>query len=186
MMDDIPQKQEFDKAMNKVGLGCGIDGIPSSIIQLLPRNLLDLIFKLCHNTFTGNYPVLWKKQLLNAIPKEGHTPNIPKLRGISLAPVLARVYDCILHSRFQQWYVPNKEHAGFRAGQGGFFQIVIVVLLIHHIKENNLNLIIGFLDYEKAFAYTNRECIIKKFITRGCDSRFTKAVANMYNLYSRH
>ena len=74
-MDDIPQKQEFDKAMNKVGLGCGIDGIPSSIIQLLPRNLLDLIFKLCHNTFTGNYPVLWKKQLLNAIPKEGHTPE---------------------------------------------------------------------------------------------------------------
>ena len=113
-------------------------------------------------------------------------PNIPKLRGISLALVLARVYDCILHSRFQQWYVPNKEQVGFRAGQGGFFQIVIVVLLIHHIKENNLNLIIGFLDYEKAFAYTNRECIIKKLITRGCGSRFTKAVANMYNLYSRH
>ena len=75
LMDDIPQKAELYKALKKVGKGCGIDGIPSAVIRLLPHNILDNILTLLQNSFTGDYPTMWEKQILNALPKDGHTPK---------------------------------------------------------------------------------------------------------------
>ena len=57
----------------------------------------------------------------------------------------------------------------------------ILVLFIHHAKEKKLNLIIGFMDFEKAFDYANRAEIISKLIEKGCGKLFTNAVAKMYN-----
>ena len=37
-----------------------------------------------------------------------------------------------------------------------------------------------FIDYEKAFDYANRACIMKKLVEKRCGSRFTKAVAKMF------
>ena len=180
LLDEIPHKDELTAAVKRIGKGCGLDGIPSDVIRLLPQSLLDIILMLLQNTFTGKYPTEWKKQILNALPKDGHTIKTPKLRGISIAPILARLYDCILDARFQKWYIPNREQAGFRPGQGCLFQIFILVLSIHHAKQNKLNLIIGFMDYEKAFDYANRAEIISKLIEKGCGKRFTEAVAKMY------
>ena len=105
----------------------------------------------------------------------------PKLRGIAIAPILGRLYDRILDARFQKWYTPNLEQVGFRLGQGCLFQIFVLVLSIHHAKEKKLNLIIGFMHYEKAFDYANRAEIISKLIKKGCDKQFTNAAAKMFN-----
>ena len=44
-----------------------------------------------------------------------------------------------------------------------------------------LNLLILFMDYEKAFDYANRAKIVSKLIEKGCGAQFTKAVAKMYD-----
>ena len=139
ILDDTPQEEGFERATKKIGKGCGLDGIPAPVIRLLPPNLKYDIFTLIKNTFIGTYPEMWQNQILYALPKEGHNPKSPKLRGISIAPIFARIYDCILNKRFQQCYTPNREQAGFRSGQGCLLQIFIIVLLIHHSKEKMLN-----------------------------------------------
>ena len=101
--------------------------------------------------------------------------------SIALSQIFPRIYDCILDSRFNQWYNPNREQAGFRKGQGCLLQIFAIVLLIHNSKEINHNLIVGFLDYEKAFDFTNRAKIISKLMQKGCGKRFTTAITNMYD-----
>ena len=39
----------------------------------------------------GSYPKLWEKQVLIAIPKTGHTSKEPKLRGVAIDPLFARI-----------------------------------------------------------------------------------------------
>ena len=62
--------------------------------------------------FCGAYPEEWKKQLLHALAKEGHTINNPKLRGTAIATFLCKLYDRILNQRFISWYVPNLGASG--------------------------------------------------------------------------
>lgn len=181
ILDDTPTKEELDLALKKLGSGCGLDGIPADVMRLMPPSIKDNIQTLIENTFMGDYPEMWKNQILNALPKDGHTSETPKLRGISIAPILARLYDCILARRFKLWYTPNREQAGFRSGQGCLLQIFILVLLIHHIDEKSLNLIILFMDYEKAFDFANRYELISKLMEKGCGAQFVKALAKMYS-----
>ena len=46
--------------------------------------------------------------------------------------------------------------------------------------EYNLNFIVLFMDYEKAFDYANRYELIKKLMSKQCGSKFTNAIAKMY------
>ena len=77
--------------------------------------------------------------------------------------------------------MPNMEQAGFRSGQGCLFQIYVLFLLIDYAKQHERNLMIGFMDYEKAFDYANRASIISELMANGCGKRFTCAIAKMWN-----
>ena len=125
-------------------------------------------------------PDRWQHQLLLALPKKGHKIREPKLRGIGIGPVLNRLYDIILNNRFLAWYKPNREQAGFRENQGCLLQIFILYLLMDYSVINRNNLYIAFLDYEKAFDFVDRCQLIKYMVEKNIDSRYAKAVFNMY------
>ena len=180
VLDCIPQGIELEYALNKIRKGTGLDGIPAPVVKLKPQCILNNILSLLQRCFVGSYPKSWEKQILNAIPKSGHSPESPKLRGVAVAPMFARLYDCILGRRVCEWYTPNREQAGFRNGQGCSLQLFSVILLIHYSKKEKKNFIVGFLDYEKAFDYANRANLVSKLIDKGCGQMFTKAVAKMY------
>ena len=67
-----------------------------------------------------------------------------------------------------------------RKGQGCLFQIFILTLLIYFSKENDKNLFVAFMDYQKALDFANRRNIISDLMKKGCGSQLTKAIANMY------
>ena len=131
ILDDILHRSELEYAIKHIGKGCGMDGITASVIRLIP--LLNNVLKLLQKTFIGNYSKSWEEQILNALPKEGHTSKTPKLCGIAISQIFPRIYDCILDSRFNQWYNPNREQ-----GQGCLLQIFAIVLLIHNSKEKKI------------------------------------------------
>ena len=87
ILDDILQRSELEYAIKHIGKCCGMDGIPASVIRLLPLNMLNNVLKLLQKTFIGNYPKSWEEQILNALPKEGHTSKTPKLRGICIEQI---------------------------------------------------------------------------------------------------
>ena len=179
-LDDPLKFEELMKAVGKVGTGCGLDGLRSDIIRMLPPSLLQCIHSIFQRVFVGDYPKQWEVQILNAIAKDGHTSRDPKLRGIGIAEVLARVYDIILDERFRNWYTPNKEQAGGRSEQGCPLPLFSIFLLLHYAVQNSRELCVGFMDYEKAFDYTNRAKIVLKLMDRGCGRVFTEAISKMF------
>ena len=180
-LDKEPQRSELDLAIGTIGKGVALDGLPGDVIKMLPPEVVDIISVLMKKVFLGQYPKEWEKQILHVLPKPGHTVKSPKLHGISVAPVFARLYDGIMQNRFSNWYVPNREQAGFRSGQGCLLQIFVVFLLIDYAKEKKRNLLIGFMDYAKAFDYANRAHIITDLMKNGCGKRFLQAITKMFN-----
>ena len=94
---------EYDELLlgvkNVGSTGCGLDGIRSDIIRMIPPSYLRCILTLMNRVFTGAYPKQWEIQVLNAIAKDGHSPRNPKLRGIGIAVIMARIYDIMLDER---------------------------------------------------------------------------------------
>ena len=95
-----------------------------------------------------------------------------------MAPLFGRIYDCILDRRFAEWHTPNIEQAGFRKGEVVYCSYSR--LLIHFSKKIKKDLIVGYLDYEKAFDYANRANIVLTLMSKGCGQTFTSAVAKMF------
>ena len=180
-LDDTITMSELTSAVKKVGSGCGLDGIRADIIRMMPPGLLNCLLELLKRVFGGEYPKQWEIQVLNAVAKDGHSSKNPKLRGIGIAAILARIYDIILDERFRKWYTPNREQAGFCAGRGCPFPLFSIFLLLHYSIQNNKEFCIGFMDYEKAFDFANRAKIVTKLMEKGCGKTFTEAITKMFH-----
>ena len=129
---------------------------------VIPGKLKECILFFYNLMFGNGYPKTWGKQLLFPSTKKGHTFKEPKLRGIAIGPVLGRLYDIILDTRFLAWYTPNIHQSAYRRKQGSVLPLFSMLLLVDvaHRKEKKLYILL--LDYEKAFDYTNRVEIAKK------------------------
>ena len=148
--------------------------------SLLPNIMEENILELINRVFVGLYPVEWSKNILHSIKKDGHSPGNPKLRGIAIGPFLCRTYDIMVDIRFCSWYRPNREQAAGKKEQGCPLQIFMLFLVIDYSRENNKDLFVGFLDYEKAFDYANRAGILSDMMKKGCGTNLVTAVANMF------
>ena len=92
------------------------------------------------------YPSCWKKQVLFSVTKKGHKRDDPKLRGIAIASLVPNIYDIILNNRFNCWYHPNVQQAGFRPNQGCLIQIFTIFLLMELATLENKSIFIGFME----------------------------------------
>ena len=101
---------------------------------------------------------------------------------VAISAMLPTLYDIMIGNRFKTWYKINPEQAGFRERQGCIIQLFGIYLTIELAKSFNKDIFIGFIDYEKAFDYTNRPDIVKDLMVKKAGSIFTKAIVNMYHI----
>ena len=179
-LDDPYEMKELDTALMQIGTGVSLDGIPPSVAKILPRNIKENILELTNRVFRGLYPGEWSKQILHSMKKDGHTPGNPKLRGIAIGLFLCRIYDIMIDNRFCSWYTPNKEQAAGKLEQGCPLQVFMMFVVIDYSREHEKDLYVGFLDYEKAFDFTNRAGIISDMMNKECGSNLISAVASMF------
>ena len=181
LLDDCFTIDELNRAIIKNGNGVGIDGIDKKIAMLFPIKLRLCILCLLNRVFDNSYPEHWKRLLLRPEEKKGHTKEAPKLRGVAISQLLPTLYDILIYNRFNMWYIPNPEQAGFVAKQGCPLQIFSIYIIMEYLKSIGKSLYIGFMDYEKAFDFVNRAHILNHLQEKGAGAKFVKAIASMYS-----
>ena len=180
ILDDKFTLEELSGAIENNGRGVGLDCVEKRVALLFNTELRNSVLKLLNYVFENGYPYEWTKQLLRPEKKKGHTEKLPKLRGVAITQLLPTLYDIILFNRFNLWYRPNPEQAGFRPKQGCLLQIFAIYVTMEFLKSKRKSLYIGFLDYEKAFDFISRGNLIKHLKKKGAGGKFIRAVANMY------
>ena len=100
--------------------------IKAAKIEIVPhlQSLFNMFNKILES---GNFPYDWCKAILCPLHKYGSTCNVDNNRGISLLPVVSKIFTKILNERFISWAKENnvdkEKQAGYRRNYSTIDQI---------------------------------------------------------------
>ena len=178
ILDDpiTPMELKTEIKKLKCGRAAGIDGVPPGILKVLSEEWITYLTYLFNVVFFNSYPVHWALSKVFTIYKKGPHKDTNNYRGISILAALAKLYDSILNRRFTLWFKPDAEQTGGQPGKGCPEQLVTLRLLIDTARKTKSSLYITFVDYVKAYDYVDRNTLLRKLATKGCGSKFLKAL----------
>ena len=180
ILDDPISPGEVDdarKSMNS-NKAAGVDGVAPGILKLLTDEWIVIITFLFNLVFSAIYPAQWTLTKVFNIFKKGNRFDPNNYRGISILVALGKLYDLVLCKRFMLWYNPKYEQAGAQKNRGCEEQILTLRLLIDIARKSKRTLYITFIDYVKAYDKVNRYKLLQILDSKGCGSKFLKALAS--------
>ena len=110
------------------------------------------------------FPEDWSTSIISPIPKKGDTCKPSNYRGISLQPVISKIYINILNKRLTQWSDENEiigeEQAGFRKSYSTIDNLFCLQTLVtKYLKSKGGRFYAVFVDFEKAFDRIDRNAV---------------------------
>ena len=188
ILDSPPTYIEIFEQLSvlKTGKAPGIDNIPAEFIKCNTEslsNILQILFKkIWHQE---RIPEDWRKGLIIKLPKKGNLTNPNNWRGITLLPVISKIFLKVIHSRIsEKMEEENKiqeEQAGFRAGRSCTDQIFTLRNIIEQCHEWRFLLFINFVDFSKAFDSIHRDTLWKILSTYGIPPKLISMIKIFYN-----
>lgn len=153
-LDNTFTMEELEYALSNLRLNSapGEDKIDYKTIKNLSEELKPMILHLYNEIFNeGIFPDEWKQYKIFFIPKQDNK----KVRPISLAPCLLKIFEKMLNLRLTWWLehhnkMPSTQY-GFRAGKScvdNLSQIQTEILLASENKESTIGL---FIDIKSAY-----------------------------------
>ena len=97
---------------------------------------------------TSTTPSKWNEAITAIIPKHGKPPTIDNTRPIALTQMLRRLFESVLHSKWnkEDWFTPHAWQAGGRKG----YSTLTHVAVGDHLAKNGQQ-VTTLLDIKKAF-----------------------------------
>jgi hypothetical protein len=123
--------------------------------------------------------------VIHALHKGADALQFENYRGITVGPVLAKVFAMILEARLSSW----EEKRGLRArGQAGFRKdfcttdnLYILQTLIEQSIHKRKKMYCCFVDFRKAFDTVPRDLLWLVLVEMGIVGRFMQCLQNMYS-----
>jgi hypothetical protein len=123
--------------------------------------------------------------VIHALHKGGDALQFENYKGITVGPVLAKVFAMILEARLSNWV----EERGLRArGQAGFrkdFRTTDNLYILRTLIEQNTHkrekVYCCFVDFRKAFDIVPRDLLWQVLVEMGIVGRFMQCLQSMYS-----
>ena len=164
----------------------GIDGIPGEFYKTCSHVLIPLLFKLFNLIFeNGIFPSSWCDGIICPIFKSGDKCQAKNYRGITLLPIVSKIYTRILYNRLILWEENcsplREEQAGFRKGYSTTDNIFILHTFIKkYLSKRGGRFYCAFVDFEKAFDRVDRMILFFKLGKAGLKGKMFKALFAIY------
>ena len=166
--------------MNK---GCGGDGIPAELFQILKDDAVKVLHSICQQIWkTQQWPQDWKRSVFIPIPKKSNVKECSNYHTIAFISYTSKVMLKILQVRLQQ-YVDRElpyVQAEFRKGRGTRDQIANILQIIDQAREFQKKIYFCFIDYAKAFDYSDHNKLWKILRETEISDHLTCLLRNLY------
>ncbi|XP_062532890.1 uncharacterized protein LOC134201663 [Bombyx mori] len=151
-----PTFNEIVKAIKqlKPGKAPGIDNINAEMLKADAPRSASLLYPLIVRIWeTEQIPSQWKQRLLVKVPKKGDLSSCDNWSGITLLPCAAKVLARLLLNRMSKKITGTlrEEQAGFLPGRSCTDHTNTLRILIEQSVEWQTEMILTFVDFEKAF-----------------------------------
>ena len=117
----------------------------------------------------GKMPNQWYTCHIIPIPKSGNLNEVDNYRGIALSAISLKITNKMILRRIQPIISATlrKNQNGFRPGKFTTTHILALRRLIEGVKSKNMNAIITYVDFRKAFDSIDRGRMFKILIAYG-------------------
>ena len=128
----------------------GLDEIPPEVWK---TSFNDILLKSCNSLYNQSSIQIWTEGCILPFPKKGDLSLATNYGGITLTPIAAKIYNSMLLNRIQSEVekVLRRNQNGFRKNRSTVGQILTVRRIIEGVKANDLEAVILFVDFSKAF-----------------------------------
>ena len=128
-------------------------------------------------------PEEWRKSLMVAIPKRPGTLRMEEHRGISLMSCAAKTFNKVLLRRVQPVLEPflRPEQNGFRPHRSTCQQILALRRVIEGATKFQVNVVVVFVDFRKAFDSVDRHSLAEVLNTYNVHPRLVKGILALYS-----
>ena len=147
-------------------------------MKLISKYADELTLPLCHIINcclqTGQYPKIWKTEIVTPVPKVHPPEKLDHLRKISGLMNFSKICDCILTKFLVEDMDPESDKSQYGNVQGVSVQHYLVEML-HQIllnldnknQSNSFAVIMTMIDWSKAFDHQSHILGIQSFIDNG-------------------
>ena len=175
--------KELESALleTKSNKAFGTDNIPPIIWK--DKNFRNLLLKLCNIALDDNICTShWLKSNIIPVPKKGDLTLATNYRGISLLPIAAKIYNKLLLNRIRPLVDPilRKNQNGFRSGRSTLSQILVLRRILEEARNYNLEAILVFVDFKKAFDSVDRDTMFDILSLYGIPQKIIDAIKLLY------
>ena len=175
--------KELDKVIDrlKYNKACALDNVPPEVWKSGQFN--NLLLELCNEVYNGATIEKWSEGCIIPFPKKGDLGLTKNYRGITLTPIAAKIYNSLLLNRIQPEIekVLRKNQNGFRRERSTVGQILTVRRVIEGVRAKNLQAVLLFVDFSKAFDSIHRGKMKKILLAYGIPLETVNAIMALYN-----
>ena len=144
---------------------------------------MEILFnKLYNNSY---FPNDWSISIITPIPKKGDK-NIPdNYLGISLQPVISKIYTTILNKSLSDWSNENniiaEEQAGYRKSYLTSDKLFCLQTIVtKDLRNKGGRLYAVFVNFEKVFDRVDRNALWTKLKSSYISSKMNKMLRSIY------
>ena len=189
LLDDDICEEEIKAAIRRLkpNTSPGLDGLPPTLFKLFHGN--DTIITFLNTLFNtvlehGIFPTSWASGYIKPLYKGGRKTDPQNYRGITILPVLGKIFTSIINERLQYWcdihnLLPDSQF-GFRKSRSTADPIFITTTLLELYKKRNAPLFTAFIDLEKAFDSINRNLLWTKLHQVGVSTKILILLQSIY------
>ena len=161
----------------------GTDDITSDIIKIGGAGIIKELTKLYNQIMEEKrIPVCWKEAKIILLHKKGDKTDIKNYRPISLLSHVYKIFTRILQTRMKRILDENqpREQAGFRSAYSTLDHLHALNQVIEKANEYNLELCVGYIDYEKAFDSVEHKDLFTALRKVGVNEGYVQLLEDIY------
>ena len=151
------------------------DGIPPFVLKNCAVTLAPLVHLVFSNIlFLRKWPTIWKCSIITPIHKKESKTRVENYRPISILPRLSLKLEKILFDFLfsKVNYKLSSRHHGFRKRHSKITQLLVFLDKIYTNYDKNVERVIIYLDFAKAFDIVDHAILLKKLSLYGLDDDF--------------
>ena len=178
-------------ATMKRGKAAGLDTLTIEHLQhahsLLPCVLAKLFNWIMHvGHVPENFGISYTVPLLKGNVSSSKRLSVSDFRGISISPVLSKVFEHCISHRFNALFVTHDNQFGFKKSVGCSQAIYCVNSIVNHYVSNGSTVNLCALDISKAFDRMNHHGLFTKLMRRYVPVTLLRVLEHWFSICSTY
>ena len=175
-------QKELDSILRKIKIrkAAGLDEIPPEVWKT--RQFNDILLRHCNTVYNQNPRDRWMKGCILPFPKMGDLGLAKNYQGITLTSIAAKIYNALLRNHIEPKIdnILRKNQNGFRRNRSTTSQILTIHRILEGVQAKNLQAILIFVDFTKAFDSIHRGKLEQILLAYGIPKETVAAITILY------